>query len=165
MVCVRKKTSFTKKCVAPTNTNPNKVYLVTAEGDFQKGYYNHKTQFKSKHRGNDIKLSKYIWEMRGKYNDPVLKWSVAKRFTPDSNITKKCVLCLQKKFEIIKYPNPEKLLNKRSELVSHVVIQTSICFEIINLTIEHPIKLLQSVTNVLTVLITFFSHLPDDCVT
>ena len=65
MVCVRKKTSYTKKCVEPTNTNPNKVYLVTAEGDFQKRCYNHKTLFKSKHRGNEIKLSKYIWEMRG----------------------------------------------------------------------------------------------------
>lgn len=64
MVCVRKKTSYTKKCVEPTNTNPNKVYLVTAEGDFQKRCYNHKTLFKSKHRGNEIKLSKYIWEMR-----------------------------------------------------------------------------------------------------
>lgn len=64
MVCVRKKTSYTKKCVEPTNTNPNKVCLVTAEGDFQKRCYNHKTLFKSKHRGNEIKLSKYIWEMR-----------------------------------------------------------------------------------------------------
>lgn len=122
MVCVRKKTSYTKKCVEPTNTNPNKVCLVTAEGDFQKRCYNHKTLFKSKHRGNEIKLSEYIWEMRGKYNDPVLKGSVAKRLTPNSNITKKCALCLQKKFEITKYPNPEKLQNKRSELVSHVVI-------------------------------------------
>lgn len=64
MVCVRKKTSYTKKCVEPTNTDPNKVCLVTAEGDFQKRCYNHKTLFKSKHRGNEIKLSKYIWEMR-----------------------------------------------------------------------------------------------------
>lgn len=64
MVCVRKKTSYTKKCVEATNTNPNKVCLVTAEGDFQKRCYNHKTLFKSKHRGNEIKLSKYIWEMR-----------------------------------------------------------------------------------------------------
>ena len=88
MVCVRKKTSYTKKCVEPTNTNPNKVCLVTAEGDFQKRCYNHKTLFKSKHRGNEIKLSKYIWEMRGKYNDPVLKGSAAKRLTPNSNITK-----------------------------------------------------------------------------
>ena len=32
--------------------------------------------------------------------------------------TKKCRLCLQEKFEILAYPNPDELLNKRSELVS-----------------------------------------------
>ena len=29
-----------------------------------------------------------------------------------------CQLCLQEKFEILNYPNPNELLNKRSELIS-----------------------------------------------
>ena len=35
-----------------------------------------------------------------------------------SNISKKCQLCLQEKFEILNYPNPNELLNKRSKLIS-----------------------------------------------
>ena len=31
---------------------------------------------------------------------------------------KKCILCLHEKLEIVNYPHPEELLNKRSELVS-----------------------------------------------
>ena len=35
-----------------------------------------------------------------------------------SNITKKSLLYLHEKFEIITYPNHEELLNKQSELIS-----------------------------------------------
>ena len=31
---------------------------------------------------------------------------------------KECILCLHEKLEIVDYPQPEELLNKRSELVS-----------------------------------------------
>ena len=31
-------------------------------------------------------------------------------------MTKKCLLCLHEKLEIVNYPHPEELLNKRSEL-------------------------------------------------
>lgn len=36
-----------------------------------------------------------------------------------SNITKKSLLCLDEKLEIITYPNHEELLNKQSELISN----------------------------------------------
>ena len=47
-------------CAVSTNTTTNNTYLGTAEGGFQKRYYNHKTSFQNRPR----KLSKYIWEMR-----------------------------------------------------------------------------------------------------
>ena len=37
---------------------------------------------------------------------------------PYSNISKRCLLCLHEKLVIALYPNPEELLNKRSEMVS-----------------------------------------------
>ena len=50
------------------------------------------------------------------------------KFKPDSNmvhwqkvtafISKKCLLCLYEKLEIINYPRPEELLKKRSEQIS-----------------------------------------------
>ena len=48
-----------------------------------------------------------------------LVWSIAKKVPPYSNISKKRLLCcLHEKLEIINYPRPEELLNKRSELIS-----------------------------------------------
>ena len=46
------------------------------------------------------------------------KWSIVKRLSAYSDITKKYLLCLHEKLEIVNYPHPEELLNKRSELVS-----------------------------------------------
>ena len=53
-----------------------------------------------------------------KPENPSLKWSIVKKVPAYSNITTKCLLCLHKKLEIVNYPHPEELLNKRSELVS-----------------------------------------------
>ena len=47
-----------------------------------------------------------------------LMWYTVKSVPGYSNISKRCMLCLHKKYEILDYPDPEELLNKRSELVS-----------------------------------------------
>ena len=50
------------KCIRSTTINPNKIYLGTAEENFKKPYYNHKTSFKNKKRQmKEATLSKYIW--------------------------------------------------------------------------------------------------------
>ena len=72
-------------------------------------YHNHTKSFRKKRYTKDNSLSKYI---------SYLKWSIVKSVRAYSNITKKCLLCLHKKLEIVNYPHPEELLNKRCELVS-----------------------------------------------
>ena len=68
---------------------------------------------------NDNTLAKYVWDLKLKHNvKPTMKWHILKSVAPYSNITKKCRLCLREKFEILSYPNPDELLNKRSEPVS-----------------------------------------------
>ena len=107
------------KCVATATGHLDKVYLGTAEGDFKQRFYNHKKSFKNKSYANDTTLSKYIWEMKQKHNiTPTLKWYIVKSVPSYSNVSKKCLLCLHEKFEILNYPNQKELLNKRSELIS-----------------------------------------------
>ena len=45
------------KCTAPEK--PNKAYVGTAEGDFKKGFYNHRKSFNIEASANDTTLSKY----------------------------------------------------------------------------------------------------------
>ena len=61
----------------------------------------------------------YIWKLKETSNlSSTLVRSIAKKVPPYSNITKKCLLCLHEKFEIINYPRPDELLDKSSELIS-----------------------------------------------
>ena len=98
---------------------PNKMYLGTAEGDFKKRFDYHRKSFNNEGSANDTTPSKYIWELKETSNSsPTLVWSIARKVPPYSNISKKCLLCLHEKLEIINYPRTEELLNKRPELLS-----------------------------------------------
>ena len=112
-------TDIIYECTVLSLDKPNKVYLGTAESDFKKRFYNHRKSFNNEGNGNDTALSKYIRELNKTSNsNPALILSIAKKVPPDSNISKKCLLCLHEKLKIINYPRPEELLNKRFELIS-----------------------------------------------
>ena len=86
------------ECIVSTTVNPDKM--------------NNDTK-------NNTTLLKYVWQVKGKYKETLsLKWSIVKSVLGYSNITKKCLLCLYEKLEIINYPNQEELLSKPSELLS-----------------------------------------------
>ena len=60
--------------------------------------------------------SKYVWEIKKKFTIiQSQKLSIIKSVPDYSNISKKCQLCLQEKYEILSYHNPSELLNKRSK--------------------------------------------------
>ena len=107
------------KCIALTSLNPDKTYLGPAEVEFKKRYSNHKKSFRHKQYANKTTLSKYIWEIKEKHNEmPTLKWSIVKSVPSHSDISKKCLLCLHEKLEIVNFEDQNHLLNKRSELIS-----------------------------------------------
>ena len=106
------------KYIASVHGYPNKVYLGTA-GDFKQCFYNHQMSFNNDGHSTDTTLSKSVWEVKRKLKTmPSLKWYIIKSVPAYSNFSKKCQLCLQEKFEILNYPNPNELLNRRSELIS-----------------------------------------------
>ena len=49
---------------------------------------------------------------------PAVKWLIVKFVPPYSNISKKCLLCLHEKLEIVSIKDQDHLLNKCSELIS-----------------------------------------------
>ena len=53
------------------------------------------------------------------YNEmPTLKWSIVKSVPSYSNISKRCLLCLHKKLEIVNFGDQDHLLNKHSDLIA-----------------------------------------------
>ena len=107
------------KCVVSSKNVPDKQYIGLTEGEWKKRFANHKQSFKNRKYSKDTMLSKYIWELKDeKTGNYILNWSILKTAPAYNNISKRCILCLQEKFEIIKHPNQNCLLNKKSELIS-----------------------------------------------
>ena len=80
---------------------------------FKNSLTNHDTYFKNESKIDNTTLAKYIQDLKLEHNVmPTLKWHIFKSVIPYLNITKKCRLCLQEKFEILSYPSQMSQLIK-----------------------------------------------------
>ena len=114
-----KQSSVVYKCEVSAPNQPDKVYIGLTEKDFKTRWNSHKLSFNNNKYKNSTSLSNHIWELKEKFKTtPTLKWSIVKSVKSYYANARSCALCLQEKFEILNYPDKEKLLNKRSELIS-----------------------------------------------
>ena len=106
------------KCIVKSQLG-QKVYVGSTETDFKSRYYNHKTSFNNDKHKNATTLSSYIWKIKERGEEDIqITWEVLKKCEPYTNLSKKCKLCLEEKFLILTYKQPNELLNKRSELLA-----------------------------------------------
>ena len=55
-------TGIIYKCTVLSPEKSNKVYIGTAEDDFEKWFYDHRKPFNNEASSNNTTLSNYIWE-------------------------------------------------------------------------------------------------------
>ena len=107
------------KCVgSATGKSKEHVYIGVAEGDWKQRYYNYAMSFRNQKLKNDTALSDFLWELKKSKETPKLTRSVLKVVFAYSNISKRCLLCLNEKLLIATYLDQKQLLNKRSELIA-----------------------------------------------
>ena len=107
------------QATAKIKNKPEKVYLGLTEGPWKQRNYRHKFSFNNKKYAHCTALSKYVWDCKDKLKQtPEISWKIIKSAPAYTNTSKRGILCLEEKMSIITYPNQEKLLNKRSELIS-----------------------------------------------
>ena len=105
-----------KASIKSTNTD-EQTYIGISETTFKKRYANHKKSFNHEKYRQNTELSKHVWFIKDRGEEPVIKWEIVKKCAPYNTSSNKCNLCLAEKLEII-MRDKENLLNKRSELVS-----------------------------------------------
>ena len=103
-----------------SESNLKKVYFRLAEGEFKTNCFdNHKQSFSNQKYSKSTTLSAHLRNIKRKSNERIdLKWEILRQAAPYSNITKSSLLCLHEKLAISLCPNPEELLNKRTEMIS-----------------------------------------------
>ena len=75
---------------------------MTATTYFKECYANHTTSFRHKKDSNKTELSKHIWKLKENNQDYTIKWSILKHAISYTGGSKRCNLCLEEKFCILK---------------------------------------------------------------
>ena len=101
-----------------TNELSNNVYFGISKTEFKSKYNNHTMSFRNRTHENDTELSKYIWSLKDENKDFDVKWSILKKSSGYSIISKSCNHCLLEKLVICNFKEKDRLLNKRLDLVS-----------------------------------------------
>ena len=125
--CLTKNIIYTATVTDKDNENNEKVYIGMCETAFKDRFYNHNMSLKNRRYESKTELSKYIWSLKDNNTNYEIKWSIYKKTPGYSNISKRCGLCTAEKVAIITFPNKNKLLNKRTELISKCRHETSSC--------------------------------------
>ena len=97
--------------------NCKKTYIGACETTFKLRYANHKKSFCNERYKNDTTLSKEFWRIKKENGTPIISWKIRKRCQPPNRRSKKCCLCINEKFEILRFEG-QHILNKRSDLVT-----------------------------------------------
>ena len=94
-----------------------KIYFGITKPPFKYRFNNHNKSFRNREYANETELSKEIWRLKEKNASFSIRWSIRKVCSPYNPMTKKCMLCLNEKRDILYYDG-DNLLNKRSEIIS-----------------------------------------------
>ena len=94
-----------------------KIYFGITKPPFKDRFNNHTKSFRNRKYSKETELSKEIWRIKDRNADYEVRWRIKKLCSTYNSATKKCMLCLTEKKNILCY-NGDNLLNKRSEIIS-----------------------------------------------
>ena len=104
--------------LAEVSTNSGSKLYIGGTEDFKERYGNHKKSFNHRKYQTESELSKYIRRLKDARTEYEIRWSILRRTSGYSNISQSCSICTSEKLAICDFKDKDKLLNKRSELVS-----------------------------------------------
>ena len=78
-----------------------KIYYSISETKSKTRYSNHKKSLNLEKHKNDTQLSNKLWEIKALKEKPVLVWKIVRQYQPYNFNTKRCLLCLNEKLQIV----------------------------------------------------------------
>ena len=93
-----------------------KLYKGVTSTTWKERYGNHLKSFNHEKYEKETELSNEVWRIKRKNKGYRIKWRIIKQYPPYNPITKRCILCIKEKIEILENLGPNQL-NKRSEII------------------------------------------------
>ena len=112
--CLINKTVYKSEIETKNDINElfTKVYFGISETEFKSIYNSHTKSFRNQTHENDTELLKYIWSLKDENKDFDIKWSILKKSSGYSIISKSYNLCLLEKLVKCNLKEKDRLLNK-----------------------------------------------------
>ena len=85
-----------------------KLYKGIGETTFKERYANYKKSFNAETNKNDTKLSTENWKLANKKLHPRISWNIKGDYKSYNHNSRRCILCLHEKLEIV--DDPEEIL-------------------------------------------------------
>ena len=100
------------------NVKDKKTYIRISSTKWKIRYTNHKFSFSHEHLKHQTALSKHFLSLKNKGLTPEIQWSILKKSITPNCFDSRCNLYLEEKIQIMIYPDAEKLLDQRCELIA-----------------------------------------------
>ena len=100
------------------------TYIGLMSTKWKERYSNHKFTFSREHLKRHTALPKQFWGLKNKGLTPEIECSILKKSNTPNSFDSRCNLCLEGKIHISTHKLPDKLLNKRSELIARCRYKT-----------------------------------------
>ena len=110
--CQHKNLVYSCKVSTPDTKQNHPHYIGLTEHIFKDKLYKYKNPFKYDSNRNSTELSNFIWGKKKEKMNVDLDWSILDKVKAYSPASKKCMLCLTEKYQIIF--STKNLLNKRN---------------------------------------------------
>ena len=94
----------------------HKCYLSSCETTFKDRFGNYKKSFNHVKHKNDKEQSKEFWEIKKRNGTSKITWKIIRICRSCNPSSKRCLLCLNEKYEIATYKG-DNLLNKNTEII------------------------------------------------
>ena len=117
-LCNFKKLVYQGIIYAKENITERKTYIGISSTKWKERYANYKYSFSHEYSKHQTALSKQFWSLKNKGLIPEIEWSILKKSNTPKGFDGRCSQCLEEKIQIMTYSAPEKLLNKRCELIA-----------------------------------------------
>ena len=115
--CLTKNVFYEATVTSSIRNYGEKVYFGITEPPFKGRFNNHTKSFRNNEYSKETELSKEIWRIKEQNSTFEVRWKIRKLCPAYNTTTKKCMLCLNEKKDILYYEG-DNLLNKRSEIIS-----------------------------------------------
>ena len=116
-IVVKRNAQFIKPTLTVTSLDIKKNATLAHAKQFKDRFGNHQKSLNHVTHKNDTELSKKFWEIKKRNGTAKIIWKII-RICPSYNPnSKRCLLCLNEKYEIATYKG-DNLLNKRTEIIN-----------------------------------------------